>query len=411
MSLTSRFRSFVGEVSDLQNAGGRKDSVVFQAKVSTLLKELNHLENFINQLHLFSDNETLEEINPVYIQYLNVNYFFARLYNLYLLNPKSNSIPSQSSLGKSAANVDPVAFKSLNLELCKTRLINFLLALQSFKALSEGQSKRLNSFKEILNPTYDELVTSSGTNPATKRAEKIENYKLEKELTNKLQLLDDYYKSKPVAVKNKNDNEEDDDDDDDFDLEEDDDDIFTKFDEETLRAIYQDQLKLNALSSFNMLESTVMELEVLSKRPPPSELALNDQRKSSFAKGQFGPENDYGYTTKLENVYNPNAKGNEKASQLVSKQGKILQPFTITSNRQDLNKKVRGTGQVLPSMSVEEYLDYELANGKMVKEEAKDVQKDEDESDNSDEELEKRNWDDWKDDNPKGSGNTGGNIG
>lgn len=410
MSLTQRFRSFVGELNDLQNVGGRKDSVVYQTKVSTLLKELNHLENFINQLHLFSDNESLEEINPVYIQYLNVNYFFACLYNLYLLNPKSNSIPSQGPLGKLAANVDPVAYKSLNLELCKTRLINYLLALQNFKSLTEGQSKRLNAFKETYNPTYNELVSSSGSNPATKRAEKIENYKLEKELTNKLQLLDDYYKSKLVVVVNKKDND-DDDDDDDFDLEEEDDDIFTKFDEETLRAIYQDQLKLNALTSFNMLELTVMELEVLSKRPSPSEIAINDERKSSFARGKFGPENDYGFTTKLENVYNPNAKGSEKASQLVSKQGKILQPFTITSNRQELNKKVRGTGQVLPSMSVEEYLDYELANGKMVKEEAKDVQKDEDESDNSDEEIEKRNWNDWKDDNPKGLGNTGGNIG
>jgi len=49
----------------------------------------------------------------------------------------------------------------------------------------------------------------------------------------------------------------------------------------------------------------------------------------------------------------------------------------------------------------------------MMKEEVKDVNKESDyESDEDDEaQLEKRRWDDWKDENPKGAGNMKANIG
>lgn len=67
-------------------------------------------------------------------------------------------------------------------------------------------------------------------------------------------------------------------------------------------------------------------------------------------------------------------------------------------------------------MTVEEYLDYELANGKMLKDEVKDnnpANKDDNDSDTEDSEAEeeKRRWDDWKDENPKGAGNMKANIG
>ena len=141
-----------------------------------------------------------------------------------------------------------------------------------------------------------------------------------------------------------------------------------------------------------------MELEVLKKMPAPNKNPKPPQKEQ--------PIDPTGYTTKLEVV--PGKK--QPISSLLSKQGKILQPFTITANKNELRNKVFGTGQVLPSMSVEEYLDYELANGKVAAEEVKNEKNDQD-TDDSDEELEKRQWDDWKDDNPKGMGNTGANLG
>lgn len=353
---------------------GRKDSRAYQAKLAELIKDFTTIQGIIDRLDLFSDNETLEEVSSNYIPFINVKYYLASLFMNYLLDQKATyAIDSEG---------DKLKFKSNNLDRSKSLFLHYLVDLDTLgNVLSESQTLRLNSFSELYSPTFNELV-GYNSNPALKRAEKIANYKLEKELNSKLAILDGYYRAT---------------------LEEDEEALlFKRFDEEVVRAIYVDQLKLFSLHAFNNLELVVMEADVLSKRPSaPLEHpeAKTDEREK---------EEQHGYTSRLETL----PFKEKKFQDLISKHGKVLQPFTITSSKQDLQKKVFGTGQVLPSMSVEEYLDYELANGKMVKEEAKDTNQEENEDVyNSDEEYEKRAWDDWKDDNPKGSGNKMGNLG
>lgn len=378
-TVSERYRNAIGKFQSIFNGspgfGGRKDSLKHQTNVGDLIKEFTLIQLIVDRLDLFSDNESLNEINVSYIQFINLDYYLGLLYSDYLWNPKSGQAPEAS---------DPIEFKEMNITIAKSKLVHFIVQLDNYgEILSKSQSSRVNSFKELYNPTYDELVIYS--NPALKRADKIENYKLEKELKGKLQILDDYYNQNSEKG------------------EEQDDSIFERFDEEIVKAIYIDQLRLFSISAFNNLELLSMEFQVLSNRPK-QRITEIDPPKS---KDEPSMENDYGYTSKLESLPFQNKS---KISDLISKQGKILQPFTITSNKQDLKLKVFGTGQVLPSMSVEEYLDYELANGKMMKEEVKDEKNDSD-SDSSDEELEKRQWDDWKDDNPKGSGNMKANLG
>lgn len=378
-TVSERYRNAIGKFQSIFNGspgfGDRKDSLKYQTNVGDLIKEFTLIQLIVDRLDLFSDNESLNEINVSYIQFINLDYYLGLLYSDYLWNPKTGQAPEAS---------DPIEFKEMNITIAKSKLVRFIAQLDNYgEVLSKSQSSRVNSFKEIYNPTYDELVSYS--NPALKRADKIENYKLEKELKGKLQILNDYYNQNSEKG------------------EEEDDSMFERFDEEIVKAIYIDQLRLFSISAFNNLELLSMELQVLSNRPK-QRITEIDPPKS---KEEPSMENDYGYTSKLESLP---FKNKSKISDLISKQGKILQPFTITSNKQDLKLKVFGTGQVLPSMSVEEYLDYELANGKMMKEEVKDEKNDSD-SDNSDEELEKRQWDDWKDDNPKGSGNMKANLG
>lgn len=378
-TVSERYRNAIGKFQSIFNGspgfGDRKDSLKYQTNVGDLIKEFTLIQLIVDRLDLFSDNESLNEINVSYIQFINLDYYLGLLYSDYLWNPKTGQAPEAS---------DPIEFKEMNITIAKSKLVHFIAQLDNYgEVLSKSQSSRVNSFKEIYNPTYDELVTYS--NPGLKRADKIENYKLEKELKGKLQILNDYYNQNSEKG------------------EDEDDSMFERFDEEIVKAIYIDQLRLFSISAFNNLELLSMELQVLSNRPK-QRITEIDPPKS---KEEPSMENDYGYTSKLESLP---FKNKSKISDLISKQGKILQPFTITSNKQDLKLKVFGTGQVLPSMSVEEYLDYELANGKMMKEEVKDEKNDSD-SDNSDEELEKRQWDDWKDDNPKGSGNMKANLG
>lgn len=186
------------------------------------------------------------------------------------------------------------------------------------------------------------------------REEKIENYRAEKDLTTKVSLINQQQ----------------------------------SVDEDTKKDIYINQINLFIIKTLNQLQLLDMELQVLSNRP-----------KNSTPQPPANSVKPFEYTEKLETI-----PSNKVESFL--KNGKVLKPFTIT--RDDIKSKVFGTGQVLPSMTVEEYLDYELKNGKMLQPEESKLSDDED---LETEELKNRAWDDWKDDNPKGSGNTKANLG
>lgn len=370
-TVRERFRKAVSSFLELENSPERQDQENTQRKIANLYREFEVIQAIVNSLSLFSDNEKLNEISTSYLPFATIPYYSSCL----LLKLLADSKP-EFDFDKS----DILKYKEANLHKAKAKIAMFLHQLEAFgDILTSEQTKKINSFKNSYNPTIDEIIAVTG-NPTTQRAEKIANFKQERELKHKLSILDEYYQSSSK---------------------EDDDDLFNTFDEDIVRAVYIDQLKLFSLLSFKNLELIAMELQVLLRR------STFEETKKSKVPDDKEDSDEFGYTTKLES--NPNRKKN--ISELISKQGQILQPFVITRDKQELRRKVFGTGQVLPSMSVEEYLDYELANGKMLKEESKDQAPDDSDADDTDEEIRKREWDDWKDDNPKGSGNMKANIG
>ncbi|KAK6203516.1 TAP42-like protein [Scheffersomyces amazonensis] len=376
LTIGERYRLAINRFRSLRNLPIRKDSTEFQTKLLSLLKEFQLIKLIINQLALFSENESIKEVNTNYIPFFNVDFYIGNLFQDSFVN---NSIPNI---------IDPLEYKVENLKSAKQSLVDYLQLLESYKILSKHQELKLGAYS---NDKRANIMDIPSSNPVSKRQEKIENFKLEQELKKKLTILDEYY-DKADKVEEKEKQEEDS--------------IFEKFDEDIVKQIYLDQITLFTIHAFNNLESITMELGVLSNRKPSLPKPHNEQQQKSRS-DKNDDDDEFGFTTRLETV--PFSKPD--INQLISKQGKILQPFTITSNRQKLKDKVFGTGQVLPSMTVEEYLDYELANGKMMKEEVKDSNKNDDDTDNSDDELEKRRWDDWKDDHPKGAGNMKANIG
>ncbi|KAG7665205.1 TAP42 [[Candida] subhashii] len=367
LTVAERYKIAIRSYREISDSIERKDSPTYQSKLASLIQEFTLILKIIDNLSLFSENETIDEITTNYIPFLNVQYYIGDLYTSSLMN-KNGEID--------------IGNKLPNLTTAKDHIINYLIGLSNYKILNKPQSDLVNILKR--DPNTTELTT---VNPTTRRQEKIENFKYERELTTKLKILDEYYSSK-----------------------DDENNEFSKLDEEIVREIFIDQIRLYALKSFNLLQSISMESQVLKSMP--AKTPSSQQPSSQVPEDKRAPtrENDYGFTTRLESL--PQSTTN-KISDFLSGSGKILKPFTITSERQRLKDKVMGTGQVLPSMTVEEYLDYELKNGKLMKDEVKDKpqgSEDEEELD-SDEELEKRRWDDWKDENPKGAGNMGANIG
>ena len=107
------------------------------------------------------------------------------------------------------------------------------------------------------------------------------------------------------------------------------------------------------------------------------------------------------YTEKLESLNKP----------LVSKEVKVLRNFTLVDKRTDLQKKVRGYGQYGPTMSVEEFLEKEWESGRVLQG-GENNQEQGNKNNEDDEELQDietykaREWDEFKEANPRGSGNT-----
>lgn len=364
LTVGQRFKRDTGAFNQVVNHPlGRQDTPEAQHKLVQLWQEFQLVAKIIDDLLLFSSNEGIDEVSTLYIPFLNCLFYLGR-------------IGSQIQVDLAAGTDDiSVANKPANLQLAKRAYVAFLVRCSQYGLLDLTQKARIDGFTNSYDPLVADLEVKM--DPMTRRAEKIASFKATRELEQKLSILGDYYGAEDDAS-----------------------DPLGSMDELVVRQIFIDQIRLHIIQTFGFLETLAMELQVLEKMPPPEQRGPEEKKREQ-------PEDPTGYTERVELIAR-----NAKVSDILSRQGKILQPFTLTSSKDQLRLKVFGTGQVLPSMTVEEYLDWELANGKMATEDpnGRKVEKDSDEED-SEEEYKARAWDDWKDDNPKGAGNIKGNIG
>lgn len=364
-SLNQLFKETVRSVEKLGHSNERQDSKTFQDKLVKLLGSLLRIRHQVYALSLFSDNETLDDLNTKDIKFLGADYYFGEL-----LSKKVDYIQGTQSL-----DFDK---KLKNLTKAREYLIDFLIALKNYRILNEFQLQKIDGFKEKYEPKLEELRYND---PALRREEKIANFKLEKQINENIQYIE---KKFPKFFAEEEDQDE------------------NSIDEESLRELYLSKLRLLSLKTFTQLEMLNMETQVLKNRPRITEISDAEPKIPIGDKeNHLTGENDYGYTEKLEFI-------NKGKDQLLSKEGKVLQPFTIVSKKDDIQKKVFGYGQTLPTMSVEEYIDEEIKRGCIKTETITGEEKEEssDDSDDDDEKVyEKREWDEFKDEHHRGEGN------
>lgn len=374
LTIGQRYRRAIQKFYVIENSKERQDLVSYQKQLFSIIIEFRKLESIVSSLALFSSNESLREVNSSYLPFVSLPYYVANLLMKYTGNMEG--IISEDM----GTRLD---LKSANIRASIIEFAQYLKFVRTLGGiLTDAQEDRIAALKNPYNPSPENISTTSG-DPVLRRAYKVSEFKRERELTERIAILNDYYS--PNLTK-----------------EIDEEDALHSMDEELIRAIYVDQARLYVIKTFNLLETLSLELQVLANRPEQCSKALGneDTRKQENLRA-------FDYTDRVEK--DP-SKGTT-VSELINKLGRVLRPFVLTDKREDLRKKVFGTGQILPSMSVEEYLDYELANGKMLLL-APPNSNETDESDvNSDEELRQREWDDWRDNNPKGSGNMMANLG
>lgn len=134
---------------------------------------------------------------------------------------------------------------------------------------------------------------------------------------------------------------------------------------------------------------------------PPERPAPEESR-------QRNPVDKSGYSERLDPPVAQLLSGG-KLGPLLSKDGKPLQPFTLTDRRTQLRQGVFRPGHNLPTMTIEEYLEEERKRGGIIEggNNQPPPEIDEDDMEKADEETMKaRAWDEFKEEHPRGSGNT-----
>lgn len=174
-------------------------------------------------------------------------------------------------------------------------------------------------------------------------------------------------------------------------------------DEDATRGFYFTELELYASRSFQSLDMIAQETSILSLAQSRPE---NTSQKQSDPRQNDGSAAD-DYSERLDGRMSQFGRGGP----LLSKEGKPLQPFTITDKRSQLRQGVFRPGHSLPTMTIEDYLEEEKRRGGIIDGGGEGqnlaVELDEDNMELADQETMKaRAWDEYTEANPKGSGNT-----
>ena len=360
-----------GFEEDLEHTSLRQDSKEYQDLLSSYIQKLISLKNKVyNNLTLFSKNESLEDLSTSSIKFLAIDYYLGLMFT------------RKQSYDKNAEVVTKNRIKLAFLEKAIQLFIQFLLSLEDYEILDPIISKKIDSFKQTFNPTMEELYppaasvgggSSNELNAAyAKRQQKIEMFQYNKQLAEKLELLES-------RVNSIGENDRD----------------------EILRDLSIQRMKQFSYSAFHEIEQILFETELLKNFLKSPSKFMESTNETAQEKPQREATDQTGYTERLETLNKP----------LLSKNGKVLRNFTLIGKRQELQGKVRGYGQYAPTMTIEEFLEKEWEEGRVLQggpasAENQSTEIDEDDYKQSDIATYKaREWDEFKDTHPRGSGN------
>ncbi|KAI8081628.1 TAP42-like protein [Halteromyces radiatus] len=153
---------------------------------------------------------------------------------------------------------------------------------------------------------------------------------------------------------------------------------------------------LRAIEQLHSIEQEVVMVAEMEKMRQHMASSDDDQRLASREQQQDG-------SSKLDAL-------RRTGGPLLSNEGKPLQPFIITNKRQQIKNQVFQPGYNLPTMTIDEYLQQEMDRGNIIKggEEPKKEEIDDNDYDALDAEtMKQRDWDEFKEANPRGWGNRG----
>lgn len=324
------------------------NSSAFQEALQSAIQLYEQSLKIADHISLFSPNESLEDIGTVDLQYLLLNYRIAEL----VLRIHSRE-------------------RKANLQRAQKSYDRYLKQLDDYDMLSKDDTALLEQYQDAPNT----FSTASTADAAARRETKIRRFKEEKALKQKLE----YMRKKPSVLQS---------------------------DDSAARELHLTNIAYCTHQAFQSLESIAQEMHILSLAPPspPPDTTQNpaDNRERN---GRYAD----GYSERLDGPVSHLSAGMK--GPLLDKKGKPLRPFTLTSKRAEFQNGVFRPDHNLPTMSIDEYLEEERRRGGMIDgggpQSGIKPQVDEDDMNAADRETMKaREWDEYVEANPKGSGNT-----
>ncbi|KAL9021396.1 MAG: hypothetical protein Q9185_001404 [Variospora sp. 1 TL-2023] len=325
-------------------------SAAYQESLRFASTAFHECRQLIDRLAIFSPNETEDDISSGDLQYLLIDHFLGEL----ILK-------------------DCITDRKTVLQQARAAYERYLKLLDQYDMLSKVDS---NLYKRYLSER-DDFSLLSTSDPTARRNTKVTRYRQEQELKLKLE----YLARVPLALQN---------------------------DDAASREIYLAEIQLCTHNTFHALDMINQELKIIalmpfaSPAPQPEELAQDYRQQNGIPKDDYSDRLDPPISQLL---------GNGNAGPLLSKDGKPLRPFTLLDSRQRVQDGVFKQDHALPTMTMDEYLEEERRRGGIVNgggdQQGSTQPVDEDDPDKADmETMKAREWDEYVEANPKGSGNT-----
>ncbi|KAG0048469.1 hypothetical protein BGZ83_006585 [Gryganskiella cystojenkinii] len=347
-SLSQVFQKAEALYLELQNASMPANSDEFQVKVNQSIKGFQRSADMVRQLSLFSDNEFMEDISTKDLRFLLTEYYLGELY-LKVVSPER-----LKDITKSKEHFD-----------------HFLLQCETHDILMAQDKKYL-----------EQVNTNAPKDAATRRGEKIARFKREKEMKTQIEEFHKILGTTSSGYEGELSSE--------------------------LEDQYRDFVLLHL--QFAIFQTTEQLVGIQQEIPMLKQMEERRNAQGSNDARSSNRSNEDARDGKVDDRRIWNSTG-----PLMDPQGRPLRPFVITNKKTEMMKGVFRPGHSLPTMSIEEYLDQEIERGNFLSggtEEPKKKEADDNDFEAVDAETVKaRNWDDFKDDNPKGWGNKGGRHG
>ncbi|KAL8677901.1 MAG: hypothetical protein Q9186_005712 [Xanthomendoza sp. 1 TL-2023] len=325
-------------------------STAYQENLHAAIVAFQECRQLTERLAIFSPNETEDDISSGDLQYLLTNYYLGEL-----------------------LRQDCVTSRKIVLQQAQIAYERYLKLLDTYDMLSRADSKLYQRYLS----SRDDFSLLSVTDPTARRNTKIARYKQEQELKLKLR----YLAQVPLALQN---------------------------DDAASREIYLAEIQLCIHNTFHALDVIGQEVQIIALMPLTSPAAQSEEPEQDQRQRSGIRKDDY--SDRLDPPISHLLK-NGKAGPILSKDGKPLKPFTLLNSRQRLQDGVFKPDHALPTMTIDEYLEEEKRRGGIIdgggQTRGGPQEADEDDLEKADmDTMKAREWDEYVEAHPKGSGNT-----